>query len=224
MINGIVRHVEGVWRLPDHGLWELRGKRRHYVYSKVSAWVAIDRYVRRREEDGSQADAKLRRMRKLRQQMHDEICREGYDPGLGTFVEYFGAGSLDASLLLLPLLGFLPIGDGRISRTIDAIERELMTDGLVHRRHPHHHAQQGAFLACNCWLAECMIMQGRREAARKTFERVLEAANDLGLLAEEYDIRTKRLAGNFPQALSHLALVRTALRFSGQITQRGDTP
>jgi len=222
LIDGIVQHIQAVWRLPDHGLWELRGNPRHYVYSKVSAWVAIDRYVRHREDDGSHDDTRLRRMRKLRHEMHDEICREGYDRGLGTFVEYYGAESLDASLLLLPLVGFLPIEDDRISHTIDAIERELAVDGLIHRRHPLHQLQQGAFLACNCWLAECRMMQGRREAARKVFERVLAVANGLGLLAEEYDVRAKRLAGNFPQALSHVALVRTALRFSAPITERGE--
>jgi GH15 family glucan-1,4-alpha-glucosidase len=222
LIDGIVQHVESVWRLPDHGLWELRGQPRHYVYSKVSAWVAIDRYVRLRQDEGSQEDAKLRRMRQLRQDMHDEICREGYDSGLGTFVEYYGAETLDASLLLLPLVGFLPVDDERISRTIDAIERELGADGLIHRRHPPHQILQGAFLACNCWLADCRMMQGRHEAARKSFERVLAVANDLGLLAEEYDVRARRLAGNFPQALSHLAVVRTALRFSGRITERGE--
>ncbi len=222
LIDGIVRHVEAVWREPDHGLWELRGDPRHYVYSKVSAWVAIDRYVRHLQGDGSHQDAKLRRMNELRQAMHDEICREGCDTGLGTFVEYYGAESLDASLLLLPLVGFLPVSDERISRTIGAIERELLVDGLVHRRHPQHRFQQGAFLACNCWLAECWLMQGRRDDARRIFERVLAAANDLGLLAEEYDTRAKRLAGNFPQALSHVALVRAALRFSAPITERGE--
>jgi GH15 family glucan-1,4-alpha-glucosidase len=224
LIDGIVQHVESVWRLPDHGLWELRGKPRHYVYSKVSAWVAIDRYVRHRQGEGSQGDAKLSRMIQLRQEMHDEICREGYDRSLGTFVEYYGAETLDASLLLLPLVGFLPVDDERISRTIDAVERELGADGLIHRRRPPHQMLQGAFLACNCWLADCRMMQGRREAARKSFERVLAVANDLGLLAEEYDVRAKRLAGNFPQALSHLAVVRTALRFSDRITERGEVP
>jgi GH15 family glucan-1,4-alpha-glucosidase len=216
LIDGIVRHVEAVWRQPDHGLWELRGDPRHYVYSKVSAWVAIDRYVRHLESDGSPPGGKLDRMGKLRRQMHDEICSEGYDTGLGTFVEYYGAESLDASLLLLPVVGFLPVRDDRISRTIDAIERELTVEGLVHRRRPPHQTQQGAFLACNCWLAECRLMQGRREAARKVFERVLAVTSELGLLAEEYDAHAKRLAGNFPQALSHVALVRTALRFSAR--------
>jgi GH15 family glucan-1,4-alpha-glucosidase len=163
-------------------------------------------------------------MKELRQDMHDEICREGYDRGLGTFVEYYGAESLDASLLLLPLVGFLPVDDERISRTIDAIERELAVDGLIHRRRPPHQTLQGAFLACNCWLADCRLMQGRHEAARKSFERMLAVANDLGLLAEEYDVRAGRLAGNFPQALSHLAVVRTALRFAGRTTERGDAP
>ena len=222
LIDGIAEHVEAVWRRPDHGLWELRGDPRHYVYSKVSAWVAIDRYVCRIEDGGPDRGAKLCRMKKLRQEMHDEICREGYDRGLGTFVEYYGAESLDASLLLLPLIGFLPVDDDRISRTVDAIERELMMDGLVHRRRPAQQPVQGAFLACNCWLAECRLMQGRRDAARKIFERVLAVANDLGLLAEEYDLRAKRLAGNFPQALSHVALVRAALRFSAPITERGE--
>ena len=222
LIDGIARHVEAIWRQPDHGLWELRGDRRHYVYSKVSAWVAIDRCVRHLERDGLQRDTQLGRMSKLRQEMHDEICHEGYDADLGTFVEYYGAESLDASLLLLPLVGFLSVDDERISRTIDAIERELSVDGLVHRRRPPHQPQQGAFLACNCWLAECRLLQGRREDARKTFEHVLAVANDLGLLAEEYDVRAKRLAGNFPQALSHVALVRAALRFSGAITERAE--
>lgn len=222
LIDGIAQHVEEVWRLPDHGLWELRGTPRHYVYSKVSAWVAIDRYVRHVEGDRSRDDEKLFHTRKLRQEMHDEICREGYDPGLGTFVEYYGAESLDASLLLLPLVGFLPVDDNRMSRTIDAIEEELTVDGLVHRRPPQKEPKQGAFLACNCWLADCRMMQGRHEAARKIFERALAVANDLGLLAEEYDVRARRLAGNFPQAISHVALVRTALRFSVPITERGN--
>src|SRR5262249_29767214 len=156
-------------------------------------WVAIDRYIRHLEGDGSRQDEKLRRMNMLRQKMLDEICREGYDAGLGTFVEYYGAESLDASLLLLPIVGFLPASDERMSRTIDAIEQELTVDGLVHRQRPQHQTQQGAFLACNCWLAECRLMQGRREAARNIFERILAVANDLGLLAEEYDARARRL-------------------------------
>lgn len=220
LIEAIVEHVEQVWRLPDHGLWEERGEARHFVYSKVSAWVAIDRCVRHREISAVSHDW-LARARTLRDDMHAEICREGYDSGLGRFVEYYGGESLDASLLLLPLLGFLPIEDERISRTIEAIERELVVGGLVHRRDPHRQHSEGAFLACTCWLADCQMMQGRREAARKSIESVLAVSNDLGLFAEEYDVRAKRFSGNFPQALSHLALVRSALRFSGAVTERG---
>jgi GH15 family glucan-1,4-alpha-glucosidase len=221
LLEGVVKHVEAVWRLPDNGLWESRGQPRHFVYSKVSAWVAIDRYVRHHEAHEAHPSTNLRRMRRLRKEMHDEICHEGYVSGLGHFVEYFGGESLDASLLLLPLLGFLPVDDERIARTIEAIERNLVIDGLVHRKKPQSQSPEGAFLACSCWLADCQLMQGRREAARKTFERVLAVSNDLGLFAEEYDVRARRFTGNFPQALSHLAIVRTALRFSGAVTERG---
>jgi GH15 family glucan-1,4-alpha-glucosidase len=223
LIEAVVNHVEQVWRLPDQGLWESRGPPRHFVYSKVSCWVAIDRYVRYRETFCGADDARVSQMAKLRDEMHGEICREGYDLGLGRFVDYYGGLALDASLLLLPLLGFLPVDDERISRTIEAIERELVVDSLVHRKEPSQSPPEGAFLACSCWLADCQLMQGRRDAARQTIERVLAVSNDLGLLAEEYDLETRRFAGNFPQALSHLALVRTALRFSGVVTERGDT-
>lgn len=222
LLEGITRHVEKVWRLPDNGLWESRGEPRHFVYSKVSAWVAIDRYIRHREAYGTGDETQLRRMRRLRQTMHDEICHEGYVAGLGHFVDYYGSEVLDASLLLLPLLGFLPVEDERIARTIDAIEKHLVVDGLVHRKKPQQHNPEGAFLACSCWLADCQLMQGRREAARATFERVLAVSNDLGLLPEEYDVRAKHFTGNFPQALSHVALIRTALRFTGKVTERGN--
>lgn len=221
LLDGIVKHVESVWRLPDNGLWESRGQPRHFVYSKVSAWVAIDRYIRYREAHEARASADLDRTRALRQEIHDEICHEGYISGLGHFVDYFGSESLDASLLLLPLLGFLPVEDERIAGTIDAIEKHLVVDGLVHRKMPQPHNPEGAFLACSCWLADCQLMQGRREAARKTFERVLAVRNDLGLLAEEYDVDAKRFTGNFPQTLSHVAVLRTALRFAGVVTERG---
>ena len=221
LLEGIVRHVEATWRLPDNGLWESRGEPRQFVYSKVSAWVAVDRYVRHQETQGNPEDINLRRMRRLRSEMHDEICHEGYVPGLRHFVDYYGDDALDASLLLLPLLGFLPVEDERISQTIDAIERELVVDGLVHRKKPKQDRPEGAFLACTFWLADCQWMQGRHEAARGSFERAIAVANDLGLLAEEYDVRAKRFTGNFPQALSHVTLVRTALRLSGVVTERG---
>lgn len=219
----IVNHVAAVWREPDQGLWEARGEPRHYVYSKVMCWVALDRFVdgRSRMPDG---DPKmLSQMASLRARMHAEICRDGYDAGLGIFVDYFGGQELDASLLLLPLVGFLPVEDERIARTIAAVERDLVEEGLVRRRKARGPEPEGTFLACSCWLADCQLMQGRREAARETFDRVLSVRNDLGLLAEEYNVPSRHLAGNFPQALSHLALVQTALHLSGPVLRRGGT-
>ena len=221
VMRTIACHVAKVWRLPDQGLWEDRGKPRHYVYSKVSAWVAVDRYLGL-ENCASDSHRRVHsHMTDLAREMHDEICRDGYDDGLGTFVEYYGSQELDASLLLLPLTGFLSVDDERIARTISAIESELMEDGFVFRRKPDRNPE-GAFLACSCWLADCQALQGRHDAARRTFERVLSVRNDLGLLSEEYDINAKHLAGNFPQALTHLALVRTALRLSGSLTHTGN--
>ena len=219
--EAIVRHVERVWREPDRGLWELRGKPRHYTYSKVSAWVAVDRYVSGHENSQDADKATIERMTKLRCCIRDEICAEGFDAGLGTFVSYYGSQDLDASLLLLPLVGFVDVKDERMSSTIAAIERDLLEDGFVRRWRYRGEASEGAFLAATCWLAECQAMQGRLKSARETFERVLSAKNDLGLLAEEFNVRAGRLSGNFPQALSHLALVGTALSLSGPVVRRG---
>jgi GH15 family glucan-1,4-alpha-glucosidase len=220
--DAIVQHVAAIWRLPDHGLWELRGKPRHYIYSKVSAWVAIDRYVSGETTSKRMDRSESGHMQALRSLMHEEICREGFDQGLGTFVSHYGSQSLDASLLLLPIVGFLPASDERMTRTIAAIERDLVEDGLVRRWRPHSETPEGAFLACSSWLAECQNLQGRHQDARATFERLLAVRNDLGLLAEEYDTRAHHLAGNFPQALSHLALVQTALALCGPTERRGD--
>jgi GH15 family glucan-1,4-alpha-glucosidase len=217
-VRAVARHVENVWRLPDHGLWEVRGKPRHYVYSKVSAWVALDRYLALENFAGGIERKSYCRTSDLAREMHDEICREGYHPGLETFVAYYGADELDASLLLLPLMGFLPIDDERIARTISAIEHNLTRDGFVLRSRPQGNTGEGAFLACSCWLADCQALQGRYDEARRTFEKVLSVSNDLGLLSEEYDVKGRHLAGNFPQALTHVALVRTALRLSGTLT------
>jgi GH15 family glucan-1,4-alpha-glucosidase len=222
LVNSVVEHVERVWELPDHGLWEIRGKPCHYTYSKASAWAAIDRFVRRSDLH-SQADPELLpRMAALRDRMHAEICDQAYDPALETFVEFYGSEKVDASLLNLPLIGFLPVTDERIRKTIATIERELVHEGYVHRGGPLQKDHEAAFLACSAWLADCQLLQGRRTAAEKTFEALLHARNDLGLLAEEYDSRAGRLAGNFPQALSHLALVRTALRFDERASNRGE--
>jgi GH15 family glucan-1,4-alpha-glucosidase len=185
------------------------------------AWVGLDRFLRQGGLHGGVEQATLKRLTTLRTQIHDEVCAEGYHPGIGTFVEYFGGQELDASLLLLPLVGFLPVEDPRISGTIAKIERELMEDGLVMRKPPQGREHEGAFLACTCWLADCRVMQGRNVEAREALERVLALRNDLGLLSEQYDVRGRHLSGNFPQALSHLAVVMTALGLSGPVLQRG---
>ncbi|WP_299820624.1 glycoside hydrolase family 15 protein [uncultured Jannaschia sp.] len=220
--EAIVDHVAEIWREPDQGLWETRGRPRHYVYSKVMCWVAVDRCARmsakaadlgsRRKSAGLAAEA---------QKMHDEICREGFDADLGHFTQHYGSQRVDASLLLLPLVGFLPVSDERIAGTIAAVEGDLAEDGLV-RRNDASDAASNAFLACSCWLADCQALQGRTDAARKTFERFLSIRNDVGLLSEQFDPHARRMTGNFPQALSHLALVRTALSLSNSTPVRSD--
>ena len=219
--EAVVRHVEVIWQEPDQGLWEARGKPRQYVYSKVMAWVAVDRFLDSRAKTVDADPAILTHMDDLRDRIHAEVCREGYDAGLGTFVDYYGGQELDASLLLLPLVGFLPIADERIARTITAIERDLVESGLVRRSKARGPNPEGAFLACSCWLADCQALQNREEEARQTFARVLSVRSDLGLLAEEYNVAGHHLSGNFPQALSHLALVQTALNLSGPTLKRG---
>jgi GH15 family glucan-1,4-alpha-glucosidase len=153
----------------------------------------------------------------VRDEIHARVCRDGFDAHRGSFVCALGGDDIDASLLRLPLVGFLPVSDSRIAGTIAAVERELVEDGLVRRHARRHEPDEGAFIACTCWLANCLALQGRHAEARAHFERVLSVANDVGLLAEEWDTRQRRLVGNFPQALSHLALVSTALRLA-----RGD--
>ena len=164
----------------------------------------------------------LDRITALRQTVHDEICREGWNEGLGTFTQHYGSQTLDASLLLLPLVGFLPVDDPRMASTIATIERELSEGGLIRRKKPSADGpKEGAFLACSGWMAECMKLQGRHKDAREQFERLLAVANDVGLLAEEYNVPGGHLAGNFPQALTHLAIVNAALALSGPTLQRG---
>lgn len=218
--DAIVDHVARTWRAPDHGLWELRGEPRHYVSSKVSAWLAIERYLNSPSRRG-EASPRTAELNSLRTHMHDRICAEGFDPCLGTFVEFYGSQDVDASLLLLPLVGFLPIEDKRIAGTMAAIERDLVEDGFVRRWKASTGHPNGAFIACTFWLADCQLLQNRREAARKTFELGLSTANDLGLLAEEIDLKARRMIGNFPQSLSHLALVRSALALHGLARPRG---
>jgi GH15 family glucan-1,4-alpha-glucosidase len=217
----IVEHIELTWREPGAGLWESRGEPRHYVYSRVMAWAGVDRFLDAAETRDYAGPERVGRWNALRATIHAEICREGFHPGLDRFVEYYGGQTIDACLLLLPLVNFLPIDDPRIIATVAAIERELVEDGLVRRKKSQGNEPQGAFIACTLWLADCQNLQGRCADARKTLERVLAVRNDLGLLSEEYNVAGKHLAGNFPQALSHLALVNTALGLCGPVLQRG---
>ncbi len=192
----------------------MRGGRRHFTFSKVMAWVAFDRAVK--DAETWHLPAPIERWRALRDHIHQVVCREGVDPERGCFVQSFGSRELDASLLLIPLVGFLPPEDPRVRATLEAIERELVEDGLVLRYRTESGADglpgdEGAFLACSFWLVDNLVLAGRREEARALFERLLALRNDVGLLAEEYDTRHGRQLGNFPQAFSHLALVRSAL-------------
>ena len=208
-----IEHVEGIWREPDDGIWESRGPRRHYTYSKVMAWVVFDRAVRIAEQ--FELEAPLERWRQIRDEIHEEICDRGYDRERRTFTQYYGSSELDASVLNIPLVGFLPGTDERVTGTIDAVSRELGRDGFVSRYSTSHTddgltGDEGQFLACSFWLVSAMAANGRTSEARTLFERLLGLANDLGLLAEEYDVGRQRQVGNFPQAFSHLTLVLAA--------------
>jgi GH15 family glucan-1,4-alpha-glucosidase len=214
----LVFHLEKVWEEPDQGIWESRDRARHYTHSKVMAWVGVDRYLKLKDIEAP----RRRELEGLREEMHATICRAGFDPGRDSFMQTFDEPRvLDASLLMLPLVGFLPIDDPRIAGTIAAVERELVDDGLVRRWKRDNGPDEGAFIACTCWLADCLGMQGRDQEARAYLERVIGLANDVGLLSEEWDTRAKRMLGNFPQALSHLALINTALGLCGPVLQRG---
>jgi len=211
--RAMLEHLEDVWTKPDEGIWEVRGPARHFTYSKVMAWVAFDRAIRFLEHSG--LEGPLDRWRQLRQNIHKEVCAHGFNQRIGSFVQSYGAEELDASLLLLPTVGFLPAGDPRIRGTVDAIEQRLFVNGFVHRYDARATddglpGQDGAFLACSFWLADAYVLMGRIDDARRLFERLLELRNDVGLLSEEYDTRTGRLVGNFPQAFSHVALINTA--------------
>jgi GH15 family glucan-1,4-alpha-glucosidase len=212
--EAIVDHIEKVWEQPDRGIWESQGPPRHFTYSKVMAWVGVDRFLKLSAARSVSA-GRRHELETLRDKIHARICRDGFDASSGSFVKCFGSDEIDASLLRLPQVGFLPISDARIAVTIDAAERVLGEGGLM-RRSPRNKEgpDEGAFLICTCWLANCRAMQGRMREARAHFERLLALRNDVGLLAEEWDASSGRLMGNFPQALSHLALVNTALRLS----------
>ncbi len=215
--RAIVEYVGTIWREPDDGIWESRGERRHYTYSKVMAWVVFDRAVGLAERFG--LDAPLERWRGVRDEIHGEVCERGYDPERRTFTQYYGSRELDASVLNIPLVGFLPGDDPRVTGTIDAVTRELGRDGFVSRYSTAQSddglpGDEGQFLACSFWLVSALAMNGRVERARALFERLLGLSNDLGLLAEEYDVKRERQVGNFPQAFSHLTLILAARAIS----------
>ena len=215
--RALVRHLETVWMLPDSGIWEVRGPPRNFTHSKVMCWVAFDRAVKAMERWN--VEGPLDRWRDIRDQIHADICTNGFDASINSFVQHYGAKVPDASLLVMPMVGFLPPSDPRMIGTIEAVERHLMNDGLVMRYVPEPTvdglpAAEGAFLACSFWLADALVLIGRRDDARVLFERLIALTNDLGLLSEEYDPVAKRMLGNFPQALSHVALVNTALNLS----------
>jgi GH15 family glucan-1,4-alpha-glucosidase len=211
--RAILEHLEGTWDEPDEGIWEVRSGRHEFVHSKVMAWTAVDRAVRAVERLG--VEGPLDRWRALRDRIHAEVCAKGFDPLRGAFTQAYGAKALDASLLMIPLVGFLPARDPRVVGTVAAIERELLHDGLVRRYATGEvddglPAGEGVFLPCTAWLADCLALQGRRDDAVRYLERLLSVRTDLGLLSEEYDPEARRLVGNFPQAFSHVALVNTA--------------
>jgi GH15 family glucan-1,4-alpha-glucosidase len=208
-----VEHVETIWRLPDDGIWEARGPQRHYTYSKVMAWVVFDRAVRIAER--FELEAPLDRWTQARDEIHQEVCERGYDGERRTFTQYYGSTELDASVLNIPLVGFLPGDDERVTGTIDAVTRELGRDGFVSRYSTAEtddglSGDEGQFLACSFWLVNALARNGRVDEARALFERLLGLTNDLGLLAEEYDVGRGRQVGNFPQAFSHLTLILAA--------------
>jgi pentatricopeptide repeat protein len=213
--RGLLEFVEEHWHEPDSGIWEMRGPARHFTYSKVMAWAALDRGVEAVEQFG--LDGPVERWKQTRHEIFEEVCREGFDTARNTFTQYYGSDEIDAALLLLSEVGFLPADDPRIVGTVEAVEKELCRDGLVLRYSEDSRdvdglsPGEGAFLACSFWLANVYVAQGRLDEARELFERMLRRTNDLGLLSEEYDAAAGRLVGNFPQALSHVALVNSAL-------------
>lgn len=212
--RALVGHLEQIWEEPDEGIWEVRGGRRRFTHSKVMAWVALDRAIRAIEEYG--LEGPLERWQAVRRRIHEDVCRNGFNAKLGSFVQFYGSEHVDASALLLPLVGFLPPGDPRIQGTVSAIERRLLVENTFVRRYDTEAASdglppgEGAFLACSFWFADNLVFLGRNEEARSLFERLLALRNDVGLLAEEYDPVARRQVGNFPQAFSHIALATTA--------------
>jgi GH15 family glucan-1,4-alpha-glucosidase len=215
--KALVTHLESAWQEPDEGLWEVRGPRRHFTHSKMMAWVALDRAVKGIES--FKLEGPLDRWRSVRDAIHRDVCANGYNERIGAFVQSYGSDLPDASLLMMPLVGFLPISDERVRGTITAIEQQLTVDGFVHRYRTVPDVDglppgEATFLLCSFWLVDNLQLLGRQDDARRLFERLLSIRNDVGLLAEGYDVGQKRLAGNFPQAFSHVGLINTAMNLS----------
>jgi GH15 family glucan-1,4-alpha-glucosidase len=215
------------WEKPDEGIWEVRGPRRHFTHSKVMAWVAVDRVIKAVENFG--LEGPVESWRRLRTAIHEQVCRQGFDSELGAFVQSYGSKDLDASLLMIPLVGFLPPTDPRVRGTVDAIQRHLMRDGFVERYTTKPSvdglpAGEGAFLPCTFWLADVLVLLNRRDEARRIFERLLGLCNNVGLLSEEYDSEAGRLVGNFPQAFTHVGLINTAMNLSPAVGPTDQRP
>ncbi len=218
----LLKFLEANWQQPDEGIWEIRGPRRQFTHSKVMAWVAFDRAVKDAKAFG--LDGPLEGWRQVRDTIHAEVCQEGYDARRNAFVQSYGSPHLDASLLLIPQVGFLPPDDARVRGTVEAIERELVVDGLVLRYSTTGDVDglppgEGTFLPCSFWFADSLVLIGRREQGEALFERLLALSNDLGLLSEEYDARARHMLGNFPQALTHMALINSARLLSIPVHQ-----
>jgi GH15 family glucan-1,4-alpha-glucosidase len=219
---GLMKFLESNWQKPDEGIWEVRGGRKQFTHSKMMAWVAFDRAVKLVETCECAAVENVDHWKKIRDQIHREVCQRGYNAKKKAFTQYYGSDALDASLLMMPLVGFLPPTDERVRSTIKAIQSELMQDGFVLRYLPEDEnvdglpGRDGVFLPCSFWLANCLHLTGQKKEARELFERLLGLRNDLGLLSEEYDPIARRQLGNFPQAFSHMALVACALILTGE--------
>ena len=221
MRRALIEHLALIWKEPDEGIWEVRGGPQQFTYSKAMAWAALDCAIRSAEEHALHAP--LDQWRRVRAEIFDCVCKRGYNQSIGAFTQTLDGENLDASLLLLPLIGFLPPDDPRIRNTVDAIGRELMADGLIRRYHTHETEDglppgEGTFLACSFWYASNLALQDRHDDAVALFERLLGLCYDVGLLAEEFDLEACRQVGNFPQAFSHLALIGTALVLDGVVT------
>lgn len=217
-----MKFLESNWQKPDEGIWEVRGGAKNFTHSKMMAWVAFDRAIKLARACQCEIGENIERWAKIRDQIHHEVCERGYNAKKKAFTQYYGSDELDASVLLMALAEFLPPSDPRFINTVDAIERELMVDGLVLRYRPEKEGvdglpgTEGVFLPCSFWFVDSLYLIGRKDQARELFERLLTLRNDLGLFSEEYDPRAKRQLGNFPQAFSHVALVNTALVLTDQ--------